>query len=305
MGSEAVPIVLAAGAAVCFGLGMAWEHRGAAGTTPRRSVHPGLVVDLLKSRHFRIGLSLTVCGYAMQATAFGSGRLVQAEPILTLSLVVALATSGFLHHRPLTRHQWAAVLATTGAVIVFTATTAPAAGRETAPIGAWLPWLAGVGGAGVAAALASPHWPRRWRATSLALAGGALYGTSDALTKTVADSLAHHGTEILATWPLYALVAAGTAAFLAQQTAYHSGRLADTQPALSVTEPVVGSLIGITVLREHVRTGPVLSAVDALAVVVMAAGVIALGRLADRVELGDSADCEPASHLDPGPGRGS
>lgn len=280
-------ILLAAGAAVCFGLGMAWEHRGAAGTTPRDTVHPGLVVDLLRSRHFRIGLSLTAAGYVMQATAFGNGRLVQAEPILILSLVVALATSGLLHRRPLTRQQWTAVLATTGAVVVFTATTAPSAGREAAPIGSWLPWLVGVGGLGVTAALASPHWSRRWRAGSLAVAGGAIYGTSDALTKTVADALAHHGVHVVASWPLYALVAAGVAAFLAQQTAYHSGRLADAQPALSVTEPVVGSLIGVTVLHEHVRTGPLLSAVDAVAVVVMAAGVIALGRLADR-EHGDA-----------------
>lgn len=303
MSSQLVPLVLAAGAAVCFGLGMVWEHRGAASARPRRGVHPGLVADLLRSGHFRAGLALTLSGYVLQALAFGSGRLVLAEPVLTLSLVVALATSGIVHHRPLTAHQWMAVVATTGAVVVFTATTAPTAGRESAPITSWLPWLVATGALAVAAFVVGPHVTVRWRAGVLAVAGGAVYGVSDALTKTVADALAHHGVHVVVTWPLYALVAAGIVAFLAQQTAYHAGRLADAQPALSVTEPVVGALIGITVLGERVRAGPLLSAVDAIAVVVMAGGVVALARLTDRpsdtVAVGHDTEDSTGHHPSP------
>lgn len=299
MSTTTLSVVLALGAAVSFGIGMALEHRGANRAPTRRHAHPGLLVDLVRSSHWRWGLIVAAAGYGMQAVAFGTGRLVLVEPILTLALVVALAAGGLIDHRPLTHRQWATVLATTAAVLVFTATTAPAAGRESAPVTAWAPWLAGVGVAGVVVVLVSGHWPARWRAAGLALSAGCMYGVTDALTKTVADALGRHGVHVLVGWALYALVAAGTAAFFAQQTAYHASRLADAQPALSVSEPVVGTVIGITVLREHVRLTSTVDVVDGIAVVVMLAGIIALGRLADRVPP-DGGDDEAATVPAPG-----
>lgn len=297
MSATTLSIVLALGAATSFGIGMALEHRGANRAPARQHAHPGLLFDLLRSNHWRWGLIITGAGYVMQAVAFGTGRLVLIEPIMTLALVVALAFGGIIDHRPLTHRQWATVLATTAAVLVFTATTAPAAGRESAPITTWAPWLAGVGVAGGIVVLVSGHWPARWRAGGLALAGGCMYGVTDALTKTVTDGLGHHGVHVFASWTPYALLLAGTAAFFAQQTSYHASRLADAQPALSVSEPVVGTVIGITVLREHVHLTPFVDIVDGMAVVIMLIGIVTLGRLADRV-----CPEDPDETLEPAPG---
>lgn len=282
-GSETLPIALALAAALCIGLGMALEHRGAARARHRSSVHPGLVLDLVRSSPaWRAGLLLTVAGYGLQAAAFGTGRLVVVEPLLILALVVSLAASGLLARRPLTRAQWLAALATAGAVVLFTAVATPNAGRASAPIGSWAPWLGGVGGALGVVALVSPRWSPRWRAGALAACAGCAFGISDALTKSVADAVGSGGAAVLATWFPYALGAVGVAAFLTQQSAYHAGRLADAQPALSVSEPLVGSIIGVSVLREHVHGTTPETVAAALAVAVMTAGIVVLGRLADR-----------------------
>lgn len=280
---QALAVGAALGAAGVVGIGMALEHRGAGQARPRSTLHPGLLADLLRSPAWRLGWALTLVGYGLQAVAFATGRLVVVEPLLCVALVVALGTSGLLHRRPLTPLQWLAVLATTAAILTFTLLASPAAGRATAPLASWWPWLAGVGGLVLAAFSLGPLLPARARALGLASAGGATFGISDALTKSVLVSLVHHGLGVLGTWYPYGLVLAGTLAFLCQQTAYHQSRLADAQPALSAAEPVVGALVGLTVLREHLRTSsPLADALEALAAVVMLAGILALASLADQ-----------------------
>lgn len=297
---DALPIGLAVGAAMSFGVGMALEHRGASGAPSRVNAHPGLLKDLLKSSHWRLGLVVTGIGYVLQAVSFGTGRLVIIEPIMTLALVVALAAGGLIDHRPLTHHQWLVVGTTTAAVLVFTATTSPDRGVSSAPIATWVPWLAAIGAATLLVVLLSSHWPPRRRAGALALVAGCMYGVTDALTKGVTDSLGRHGVHVLTTWEPFALVAVGATAFMAQQTAYHASRLADAQPALSVTEPIVGSVIGITVLQEHVHLTTVTDFVDGVAVVVMLLGIVALGRIADREcdEAGSAMEPAPATAAD-------
>lgn len=285
-------IAFAVTASVSFGIGMALEHRGANKAPSRTNAHPGLLFDLLRSGHWRLGLLITMAGYGLQALAFATGRIVMIEPIMTLALVIALAAGGIINHQPLTRRQWLTAAATTAAVLVFTSTTAPAAGRESAPLATWEPWMIGIGAGAAMVLLISSHWRPRWRAGSLALLAGCTYGLTDALTKTVTDGLGHQALGLFTTWFPYALFGFGAMAFATQQTAYHASRLADAQPALSVTEPVVGSLIGITVLREHVHLHTSTDIVDGIAVVVMLVGIVLLGRLSDR-EVVDDAGTTP------------
>jgi drug/metabolite transporter (DMT)-like permease len=282
---QALAVGAALGAAGVVGVGMALEHRGAGQARPRSTVHPGLLADLLRSPAWRAGWVLTLAGYGLQAVAFAAGRLVVVEPLLCVALVVALGTSGLLHRRPLTARQWLAVLVTTAAILAFTVLASPAAGRASAPIGSWLPWLAGVGALVLGAFALGPLLPPRLRALAMASAGGATFGISDALTKTVLVGVVHHGPAILASWPPYGLVLAGTLGFLCQQTAYHQSRLADAQPALSAAEPVVGALVGLTVLREHLHpVTPLGGAAEAVAAAAMLGGIVALASLADRAE---------------------
>ncbi len=66
---------------------------------------------------------------------------------------------------------------------------------------------------------------------------------------------------------------------LLNQSAFQAGHLAASLPALAVTNPVLSSIIGITLFGETLgATGAVPIALTAISVVVMVAGTISLSR---------------------------
>jgi hypothetical protein len=63
-----------------------------------------------------------------------------------------------------------------------------------------------------------------------------------------------------------------------QQSAFRAGSMSASLPAVSASEPLVGSVLGIVVLGEALRPGESGSIGLALAVVAMLAAIVALAR---------------------------
>ncbi len=101
-----------------------------------------------------------------------------------------------------------------------------------------------------------------------------------ALTKTVVDVLGDHGVSgVVGAWETYALAIVSVAGLLLNQSAFQAGHLAASLPALTVTNPVLSSIIGVTLFGETLgASGPLAITVTATAVVVMIAGTISLSR---------------------------
>jgi len=122
------------------------------------------------------------------------------------------------------------------------------------------------------------------RAVLLAVATGVLYGVGSALTKSVV-SLVDDGLVVLATsWETYAMVLALGVGTLLQQSAFQAGDLAASLPAVTVGEPVVAVIIGITVLQEQLRADGAEWLLIGVLVAVMVVATAALARSAARVE---------------------
>ena len=64
----------------------------------------------------------------------------------------------------------------------------------------------------------------------------------------------HHGFGALGHWEPYALVVLGALGFVVNQRAFQAGSLTASLPTLTVVEPIVAALIGITMLHETVPT---------------------------------------------------
>jgi hypothetical protein len=60
--------------------------------------------------------------------------------------------------------------------------------------------------------------------------------------------------------------------------AFHAGPLAATQPGLTLVDPLVASLLGITVFGEHLSTNPSHLFGEAVAAAALLGSVILLGR---------------------------
>ncbi len=189
-------------------------------------------------------------------------------------------------------------------------------------------WLAGLITLGaVAAGLAtafglhrrSPASARR-RAAVLGAVTGIAWGFVAAVIK---EFSAHRGQglgPLLSSWSLYVLIGAGAASLLLASHALAAGPLAASQPGFTILDPLAAALLGLFLFGEHIQTAPVNLAAEALALALLAGGVLTLSHsslLASEdirpAAAGDweclSADCSaavgdgpPAEAADPVPG---
>jgi EamA domain-containing membrane protein RarD len=128
--------------------------------------------------------------------------------------------------------------------------------------------------------LATRKAPPHYRALGLAVATGASYALTAALTKQVVTIIDRHGVEgLFSHWPVYALGVFSIVGLILNQSAFNAGALAASLPALAVTNPVLSSILGVALFEETLSAHGVLQyTVSALAVVVMIGGVIRLAR---------------------------
>jgi drug/metabolite transporter (DMT)-like permease len=117
------------------------------------------------------------------------------------------------------------------------------------------------------------------RAVLLAVAVGVMFGVVAVLTKIVMHLLDDRGLEgLLKTPALYTLVVLGVVATLLQQSAFHAGALQTSVPTMLVLEPVVAVVLGAVLLGEQLTATGFEAVALTIAIAVMAAATIALGR---------------------------
>jgi hypothetical protein len=158
----------------------------------------------------------------------------------------------------------------------------PPAGVDRAGLRDWAPTgLTILGLLVVCIALASAR-RGRVRALLLACATGLAYGAVAALTKTVVVLLGLGLVPLLTAWETYALVVAVVGGTLLQQSAFQAGDLTASLPAVTVGEPVVAAVIGLTVFGERLRAnGPEWVLIGVL-VAVMVVATVMLARSSAR-----------------------
>ena len=124
------------------------------------------------------------------------------------------------------------------------------------------------------------------RAVLFAFTTGAVFGLTAALTKSTVVLLDHHGFGALEHWEPYALVVLGASGFVVNQRAFQAGSLTASLPTLTVVEPVVAAIVGVTMLHETVPTDGVVEWLAvALSVVAMVVATVVLSRSAARYDV--------------------
>jgi drug/metabolite transporter (DMT)-like permease len=285
-------VTLALVAALTFGAGVAFEARAAVQEPQALAGKPSLLLRLARRPLWICGLAANVAGFALQTAALHRGSLVVVQPLLTTSLLFTLLILAAWDRSPLTRSQWSAILLVVVGLGIFLAVSSPReSSTGSADTQAWLLCTLSVVTIVGVAALAGLRTRGTRRVALLAVAAG----TADAFMATLAKAFSHsldHGLGgAFRTWTPYAVVAAGIAALLFISTAYQAGRPTVALPIITVLDPIVAVVIGITFYGEHVRFGGVRSPAIVVAAVGMVAGLIMLTR-DDRVAadmVGDQA----------------
>jgi drug/metabolite transporter (DMT)-like permease len=273
-----IAALLALGAAFFIAVGDVIHQRSAHEVTDEQVSPLELFTRLLKDRQWWLGSAVSAAGFALQAAALGLGSVLLVQAVLVTSLLFALPINARLTHRRVSRFQWmwAALLA--AAVVVIVTVGNPTEGHSRASFETWSLVLLVMGPALVACVIGARMFPGPTSAVLLAIVSGALWGLFAVLTKGVVDRLDDGVWEVLKTPELYAWVAVAVAGTAWQQASFRAGALTASLPTMTVTEPIVGSVLGVVVLGEALRPGEAGWVTLAAAVTVMVVATAALAR---------------------------
>ncbi|MFB8004562.1 DMT family transporter [Nocardia sp. NPDC056000] len=252
----------------------------------------GLMRALVRNPRWWAGMIGDGGGFAFQVAALALGSVLIVQPILVSALVFALPMAARYSGRKTTASMWANALALSVALAVFLIVGDPTEGLDNAPWHRWL-WPLGLVFGVVAAGVIGARVVKTpaLRALLLGGAGGTLVGVSAALTANVTRLFGESISSALTSWEIYVLVLTGVGGVYLQQRGYQAGSLAACLPAFTIAEPLVAAFVGITVLDERLRSGPVGTAFVIVAVLVMCVATVALSRAqaGEPLEVSDSA----------------
>ena len=113
---------------------------------------------------------------------------------------------------------------------------------------------------------------RSRRAALLGCATGISWGFVAAVIKELSSHLDDGVGAVFSNWSLYVLLAVGAATMLLASHALAAGPLAASQPGFTVLDPLAAGLLGVFLFDEHIRTGVLDLAGEALALAVVIAG---------------------------------
>ena len=271
-------VLLSVASAAFYGLASVLQHQSAFLEPPGLSMRVGLLVRLARRPRWLVGNALDGVGYLFQFLALRRGSLALVEPILVLSLVLALPVAAWLDHRRVSASEWASTGAIVAGVALFLGVAHPGLGHPHASGAAWA-FLTVVVIVGCGAALLGARGASGPRAAVLlAAASGAAFGYVAALTERTGHLLDAGVVHTLVTWEPYALVIGAVVSLLFAQSAFHAGALRLSLPTLIVAQPLVAVTIGIGFFGEHIDTRGLAPVLEVLGLALVTLGVFALAR---------------------------
>jgi drug/metabolite transporter (DMT)-like permease len=276
VGTTGIAAVLALGAALMVAIGDVLQQRSAQQVTDKPVSTIGLFRRLLRDRRWWAGSLVAGAGFGLQAAALGFGSVVLVQALLVTSLLFALVINATVNHRRVTRRQgiWAVLLA--AAVTVVVTVGDPQAGTPRGSVTTWAVVALVMGPALILCVIGSRMFSGSVSASLLGLTSGALWGLFSVLTKGVVDQLGRGVPALLRAPEVYVWVALAIAATALEQSAFRAGPLTASLPATTVAEPIVGSVLGVTVLGETLKTNTVGMVALGVSVAVMIAATVAL-----------------------------
>ncbi|MFZ0228255.1 MAG: DMT family transporter [Mycobacterium sp.] len=273
-----IAILLALGAALVSALGSVIRQRSAHEIVDKPVGTWELFRLSLRDTRWWLGGAAAVGNYALQAAALSLGSVMLVTALQVTVLLFALPINARITglRVPAREWFWAAVLA--GAVAIIVAVGNPAADQQRAPLSTWVVVTLVMGPALVLCVLGARIWSGAVSAVLLALVAGSSLALFAVLTKGVVEAGEGGVGALLRAPELYAWLAVALAGMVFQQASFRAGALTASLPTMTLAKPVIGWILGITVLSEKLRVDGVEIVVLVAAVIVMIVSTVALAR---------------------------
>jgi drug/metabolite transporter (DMT)-like permease len=283
-----IAALLAVVAALISGVGDVVRQRCAQEITDEQVGHVELLRMSLGDMKWWLGAGAAVVSAALQAVALGLGSVVLVQALQVTALLFALPVYAWLTKQGLTRRQWVWAVVLAGAVAVFVTVGDPAAGYQRASIRTWAVVALVIGPAMVFCVLGARIWSGTVAAILLAVVSASSWALFAVFTKAIVDVVGHgfQGPQglpaLLRTPELYGWLLVAVLGTVFQQSSFRASSLTASLPTMTVTEPVVASLLGVTVLGETLGADglQLIALAAAVLVVIVATTALARGKAA-------------------------
>ncbi len=272
-------VPLAVLAAIANALASVLQRKAARERPESESLSWRLVWSLLHRRVWFGGVASIIVGFLLQATALSHGQLSVVQPVLLLELPATLVLSSLVFDSRLGVREWAASVAMVAGLAGLLFFLSPSHGSTANATTLTWAFASGLNVFLVAAVVVCAYFTANGarKAALLGVATGCGFGFTAALIKGVTVAFTHGLGALFTSWQLYAMIVAGAGAMFLLQSAMQAGRLLASQPALTMSDPVIAILWGIFVFGEAVRGGLYI-VLSVVAAAVVAAAVMVLTR---------------------------
>jgi drug/metabolite transporter (DMT)-like permease len=283
-------VLLSLASAVAYGLAAVLQHHATSKEPADEAMRLGLLARLAHQPLWLVGNALDGIGFLFQFLALRRGSLSLVEPLLVLSLVVALPVAARFEHRRISMAALLSAGAIAAGLALFLGTGGPGVGHPHASTEAWIV-LSGIVAVFCLATVAFRNRgaSREWAAVVLAAGSGVAFGYAAALTERIGHLLNRGVLHALSSWEPYALIVAGIAALLLTQGAFHAGALRLSLPTLTVAQPLVAIAISLAFFGERINTSAVAIACEILGLALVTAGVFAIAQTPEIAGLEEMA----------------
>jgi drug/metabolite transporter (DMT)-like permease len=251
-----IAVLFALLAAASNALASVLQRRAAQYAPEEFAFRPALLWNLIRRPIWLGGIGALIAGFLLQALALSNGGLALVQPLLVAELPLTMILVALLLRRHLDLGTWVAVGAMTVGLGGFLWAASPMKGRHMPGTLSWL--IAGVVTFAVilGIVIVSTSVAGALRAALLGAAAGTGFAFTATFMKATTRLFDEGMTTLLSSWQPYAMIVAGIGSVFLLQNALQSGTLVAAQPALTICDPVVSILYGITMFGESVRSGP-------------------------------------------------
>jgi hypothetical protein len=250
----AVTLAVAAGigSALAYGAGTAGQHAAAY----TGEVDAGRLADLLRNPRWLLATVGDLLGAGLQIVALSNGAVVLVQPLLVLSLPVAVVLRSWFGAPPPTRRDLGNCLLLIAALsLFFVLLGEPRRGRIIdTTAAAWTTTAAmALGALAITAVRQRPPVPR---VIVFGVVAGSWFGVVSVLIEAVTKVWGSEGLDgfdgATGLVPLVGVIALSVAAYLLVQIGFQLGPLGASFPPNLILNPVVAVVLGALLLGEHV-----------------------------------------------------
>ena len=260
------------GAAICYGVASVFQALAARQTQAAEGLDPRLMLRLVHSWRYLLGLALDGFAFLLSILALRSLPLFAVQAIVASFLAITAILGAIVLRMPLRRADKIGIGVVVAGLVLVALSATEDRTVEADATEVWGVLIVAIVLAGLAVPLA--RLPGTVGAASLGALAGLAYGVVAIAARILPAPFTVVG--LLTSPATYGLVVAGVLALLAYSTALQRGTVTQVTAPLVVLETVAPALVGVIMLGDRPR--PEWDWVAAIGFVLAVAGAVSLAR---------------------------